>query len=87
MSKITRTQLRGKPLEPYCKSANTTTHEFGKRDNRVYCYGLYQNNISGTSDDIAERLVCSSVEGKTDFLGGCSLVLLKNFYMNGGIPE
>ena len=54
MSKITRTQLRGKPLEPYCKSANTTTHEFGKRDNRVYCYGLYQNNISGTSDDIAE---------------------------------
>ena len=38
-------------------------------------------------DDIAERLVCSSVEGKTDFLGGCSLVLLKNFYMNGGIPE
>ncbi len=39
------------------------------------------------SDDVAERLEISNVEGKTDFLGGCSLVLLRNFYMNGGIPE
>ena len=54
MKRVTRAKLRGKPLEPYCKRANTTTGEFGKEDNRVYCYGLYQCNISGTSDDIAE---------------------------------
>ena len=54
MKRINRTQLRGKPLEPYCKKANTTTGEFGFDDKRVYCYGLYQNCISGTSDDIAE---------------------------------
>lgn len=54
MNKLTRAKLRGKPLEPYCKSANTTSHECGKEDNRVYCYGLYQNNISGTSEEIAE---------------------------------
>jgi len=54
MKRISRAKLRGKPLDPYCKKAHTTTHEFGFEDNRVYCYGLYQNNISGTSDDIAE---------------------------------
>lgn len=54
MNKISRAKLRGEPLEPYCKRANTTTNEFGKEDNRVYCYGLYQNNISGTSEEIAE---------------------------------
>lgn len=49
MYKISRAKLRGKPLEPYCKKANTTLE-----DNKIYCYGLYQNNISGTSEDIAE---------------------------------
>lgn len=54
MKRVTRTDLRGKALEPYCKSANTTTHEFGKEDNRVYCYGLRQNNISGFGDWLAD---------------------------------
>lgn len=54
MTRVTRAKLRGKPLEPYCKMANTTTGEFGKEDNRVYCYGLYQNNISGLGDWIAD---------------------------------
>lgn len=54
MKRVSRAKLRGKPLEPYCKRANTTTNEYGIEDNRVYCYGLYQCNISGTSDDIAE---------------------------------
>lgn len=54
MKRVSRAKLRGKPLDPYCKIANTTTNEYGKEDKRVYCYGLYQNNISGTSDDIAE---------------------------------
>lgn len=54
MTRVTRADLRGKPLEPYCKKANTTTGEYGKEDNRVYCYGLYQNNISGLGDWIAD---------------------------------
>ncbi len=54
MKKISRAKLRGKPLEPYCKKARTTTHEYGLEDNRVYCYGLYQNQINGTYDGIAE---------------------------------
>lgn len=54
MTRVTRAKLRGEPLEPYCKIAHTTTHEFGKEDNRVYCYGLYQNNINGLGDWIAD---------------------------------
>lgn len=54
MKRVSRSKLRGKPLEPYCKKAYTTTHEFGIEDNRVYCYGLYQCNIIETSYDIAE---------------------------------
>lgn len=50
MSKpINRKDLRGQKLEEYCKKANTTT-ERGK----VLCFGLYQNNIKGTNDEIAE---------------------------------
>lgn len=51
---VSRAELRGKPLEPYCEKANTTTGEYGKEDKRVYCYGLCQNNISGTSEEIAQ---------------------------------
>lgn len=54
MKRISRAMLRGKALEPYCKKANTTSMEYGSEDKRVYCYGLYQNNISGTSDEIAD---------------------------------
>ena len=54
MKRISRATLREKPLEPYCKKANTTTMEYGKKDKRVYCYGLYQNNICGTGDWIAD---------------------------------
>ena len=32
--------LRGKPLELDCKSAKTTTGEFGNDDRRVFCYGI-----------------------------------------------
>lgn len=39
--KIDRAKLRGKPLDEDCKRARQTTHEYGLRDNRVYCYGLY----------------------------------------------
>ena len=49
MKKLTRADLRGKPLEPYCKRAYTTNE-----GDCVACYGLYQYNISGTGEEIAD---------------------------------
>lgn len=46
--------LRGEALETYCKKANTITIGCEFEDKRVLCYGLYQNNISGSSEEIAE---------------------------------
>lgn len=40
MKKVNRAKLRGKPLDSDCKSANTTTGEFGSDDKRVFCYGI-----------------------------------------------
>lgn len=40
MERITRADLRGKPLDKDCKKAYRATHEYGAEDNRVYCYGL-----------------------------------------------
>ena len=39
-----RAELRGEYLEQECYLAHTTTHEYGMRDNRVYCYGLYDKH-------------------------------------------
>lgn len=41
MKRVSRAQLRGKPLDPLCKMAHTTTGEYGVDDKRVFCYGLY----------------------------------------------
>ncbi len=60
-------------------------HHFGLSERGFAQFKRYVKEISG--DDIAERIVSSTVSEKTDFLAGCSLVLMKNFYMNGGIPE
>lgn len=60
-------------------------HHFRLSEKGFAVFKRYVQQFVG--DDIAERLVCSQVENKTDFLGGCSLVLLKNFYMTGGVPE
>ena len=40
---ISREKLRGKPLDSDCMRANKTTHEYGMKDDRVYCYGLYED--------------------------------------------
>lgn len=40
---ISREKLRGKPLDKDCKKAMRTTHEYGPHDNRVFCYGLYED--------------------------------------------
>ena len=39
-NKIRRNILRGGKLEDECYKANTTTHERGMKDNRIFCYGL-----------------------------------------------
>ena len=40
MKKITRSDLRGKPLDKDCHSAHRTSGEYGKDDNRIFCFGL-----------------------------------------------
>lgn len=40
MKRVNRAQLRGRPLDPLCKKAYTTTHEYGPEDKRVFCYGF-----------------------------------------------
>lgn len=60
-------------------------HHFGLTERGFTHFKRYIKEFAG--DDIAERIVCSSVEGCTDFLAGCSLVLMKNFYLSGGILD
>lgn len=37
------------------------------------------------SVEIADRVVLSKLEGKNNFLGGCSLIIQDNFYVKGGM--
>ncbi|MBD5142154.1 MAG: MarR family winged helix-turn-helix transcriptional regulator [Oscillospiraceae bacterium] len=60
-------------------------HHFGLTEKGFANFKHYVKQFAG--DDVAEKIVCSSIEDKTDFLAGCSLALMKNFYMTGGIPE
>ena len=57
-------------------------HHFDLTERGFSHFKRYIKEFAG--DDIAERIVLSSVSEKTDFLAGCSLVLLKNFYLTGG---
>ena len=38
---VNRAKLRGKPLDEDCKTARTTTHEYGPVDDRVFCRGIF----------------------------------------------
>jgi len=63
MKRITRAQLKKRPLEPICKRANTTTNEYGKEDNRIFCYGL----IDSMNDELLEGCVyCGAYVGNAD---------------------
>lgn len=42
MKRITRKQMRGKPLNPLCRKAHTTTNEYGLDDKRVFCCGIWE---------------------------------------------
>ncbi len=37
------------------------------------------------SEEIADRVVLSRLEGKNNFLGGCALIIQDNFYVRGGM--
>lgn len=64
------------------QSQMVVLHSFGLSERGFAQFRAYVKEFAG--DDIAERIVCSTVEDKTDFLAGCSLVLMKNFYLTGG---
>ncbi len=36
-------------------------------------------------EDIADRVILSKLEGKNDFIGGCALIIMDNFYTKGGM--
>ncbi len=36
-------------------------------------------------EDTADRVVLSGIEGKTNFIGGCALIIQDNFYIRGGM--
>lgn len=36
-------------------------------------------------EDVADRVVLSGIEGKTNFVGGCALIIQDNFYVRGGM--
>lgn len=67
------------------QSQRVVLHHFGLSERGLQQFRSYIREYAG--DDIAERIMCSIVEDKTDFLAGCSLVLMKNFYMSGGQPH
>lgn len=37
------------------------------------------------SEEIADRVVLSKLDGKSNFLGGCALIIQDNFYVKGGM--
>ncbi|MDE6657887.1 MAG: ROK family transcriptional regulator [Oscillospiraceae bacterium] len=67
------------------QAQNVILHRFGLTDKGFAYFKRYIRKFAG--DDVAEKIVCSNIEDKTDFLAGCSLALMKNFYMTGGIPD
>lgn len=48
---ISRAKLRGKVLDKDCKTAHTTSHEYGLEDDRAFCYGL----VDLSNDELLEK--------------------------------
>lgn len=49
--KMTRADLRGKPLDSDCRKANTSRGERGADDMRVFCYG----RADGMTDELLDK--------------------------------
>lgn len=61
MKTVDRAKLRGKPLDPMCYKAKTSRHEFGRNDNRVFCYGL----VDAMTDEVLPQ--CRECKALVDF--------------------
>ena len=48
---INRAKLRGKSLDADCKRANISRYEYGEKDDRLFCFGLYGD----MNDDIQPK--------------------------------
>ena len=62
MKKITRADLRGKPLDRDCHKAYRTTNEYGAEDDRVFCLGL----IDCMTDELLEK--CKDCDAHIDHI-------------------
>jgi hypothetical protein len=62
LSKITRTKLRGKPLETFCHKAKISNFEYGPDDNRQFCYGL----VDRVNDELFEE--CKKCKANVKFV-------------------
>jgi len=70
MSKeVSREKLRGKPLDKECYTALITTNEYGKNDNRKFCYGFMD---SSTEEIIEKCFECGAYVGNAQPLKGGS---------------
>lgn len=67
---INRARLRGKPLDSDCKRAHRTLYEYGNEDDRVYCYGLYEDMSEWSSIRKKCRECGAYVDNATPLRGG-----------------
>ena len=58
-------------------------HNF-KLDEKQFDY-VNREMIRLVSEEIADRVVLSKLDGKNNFLGGCALIIQDNFYVRGGM--
>ena len=58
-------------------------HNFGLSE-KQFDY-IKREMVHIVSEEIADRVVLSKLDGKNNFLGGCSLIIQKNFYTKGGM--
>ena len=58
-------------------------HKF-KLDEKQFDY-VKREMIRLVSEEIADRVVLSKLDGKNNFLGGCALIIQDNFYVRGGM--
>ena len=57
MKRVSRAQLRGRPLDSLCKKAYTTTHEYGRDYKRVFCYG-FEDSMTDEPEELCR--VCGA---------------------------
>lgn len=64
-----RSTMRGAPLRPECRDANTTTRECGPNDRRTFCRGVWRNGIPEVVD--GECLACGAYDNNISPLWCC----------------